>query len=205
MAADVAEGADMLLVKPALPSLDILAARPRPLRRPDRRLPGERRVRPDRGRRASAAGSTGRRTQLEALTSIVRAGASLRHHLRRRRRRGLAPGGEPMTASDQPPRRATAAARPTSARAPRTSSRAASTAPSGPSARSAGRRSSSTPATGPRVRDADGRWYLDYIGSWGPAILGHAAPGGRSRPSARRRSTASRSAPPARARSSSAS
>ena len=29
---------------------------------------------------------------------------------------------------------------------------------------------------GPRVRDADGRWYLDYIGSWGPAILGHAYP-----------------------------
>jgi glutamate-1-semialdehyde 2,1-aminomutase len=29
---------------------------------------------------------------------------------------------------------------------------------------------------GPRVRDADGRWYLDFIGSWGPAILGHAAP-----------------------------
>jgi glutamate-1-semialdehyde 2,1-aminomutase len=29
---------------------------------------------------------------------------------------------------------------------------------------------------GPRVRDADGRWYIDYIGSWGPAILGHAAP-----------------------------
>jgi glutamate-1-semialdehyde 2,1-aminomutase len=27
---------------------------------------------------------------------------------------------------------------------------------------------------GPRVRDADGRWYLDYIASWGPAILGHA-------------------------------
>jgi glutamate-1-semialdehyde 2,1-aminomutase len=29
---------------------------------------------------------------------------------------------------------------------------------------------------GPRVRDADGRWYVDYIGSWGPAILGHAQP-----------------------------
>jgi glutamate-1-semialdehyde 2,1-aminomutase len=29
---------------------------------------------------------------------------------------------------------------------------------------------------GPRVRDADGRWYIDYIGSWGPAILGHADP-----------------------------
>jgi glutamate-1-semialdehyde 2,1-aminomutase len=29
---------------------------------------------------------------------------------------------------------------------------------------------------GPRVRDADGRWYLDYIGGWGPAILGHRHP-----------------------------
>jgi glutamate-1-semialdehyde 2,1-aminomutase len=30
--------------------------------------------------------------------------------------------------------------------------------------------------SGPRVRDADGRWYLDYISSWGPAILGHGHP-----------------------------
>ncbi len=29
---------------------------------------------------------------------------------------------------------------------------------------------------GPRVRDADGRSYIDYIGGWGPAILGHAHP-----------------------------
>jgi glutamate-1-semialdehyde 2,1-aminomutase len=29
---------------------------------------------------------------------------------------------------------------------------------------------------GARVRDADGRWYLDYIGGWGPAILGHRHP-----------------------------
>ena len=29
---------------------------------------------------------------------------------------------------------------------------------------------------GPRVRDADGAWYLDYIGAWGPAILGHGHP-----------------------------
>jgi glutamate-1-semialdehyde 2,1-aminomutase len=27
-----------------------------------------------------------------------------------------------------------------------------------------------------RVRDADGTWYLDYVGAWGPAILGHAHP-----------------------------
>ncbi len=30
--------------------------------------------------------------------------------------------------------------------------------------------------SGSRVRDADGEWYLDYIGSWGPGILGHAVP-----------------------------
>ena len=30
---------------------------------------------------------------------------------------------------------------------------------------------------GPHVWDADGRRYLDYIGAWGPAILGHAHPG----------------------------
>ncbi|MGD8396055.1 MAG: glutamate-1-semialdehyde 2,1-aminomutase [Candidatus Eiseniibacteriota bacterium] len=31
-------------------------------------------------------------------------------------------------------------------------------------------------AAGARVRDADGREYIDYVGSWGPMILGHAAP-----------------------------
>ena len=30
---------------------------------------------------------------------------------------------------------------------------------------------------GARVRDIDGRSYLDYIGGWGPAILGHRHPG----------------------------
>ncbi len=31
-------------------------------------------------------------------------------------------------------------------------------------------------ALGSRVWDADGREYIDYVGSWGPAILGHAHP-----------------------------
>jgi glutamate-1-semialdehyde 2,1-aminomutase len=31
-------------------------------------------------------------------------------------------------------------------------------------------------ARGSRVWDADGREYIDYVGSWGPAILGHAHP-----------------------------
>ena len=29
---------------------------------------------------------------------------------------------------------------------------------------------------GARVQDADGKWYIDYVGSWGPMILGHAHP-----------------------------
>lgn len=31
-------------------------------------------------------------------------------------------------------------------------------------------------AEGPYVWDADGKKYIDYVGSWGPAILGHAHP-----------------------------
>jgi glutamate-1-semialdehyde 2,1-aminomutase len=31
-------------------------------------------------------------------------------------------------------------------------------------------------AEGPWLEDIDGRRYLDYIGSWGPMILGHAHP-----------------------------
>ena len=27
--------------------------------------------------------------------------------------------------------------------------------------------------SGCRVQDADGRWYVDYVGSWGPLLLGH--------------------------------
>ena len=29
---------------------------------------------------------------------------------------------------------------------------------------------------GPKVQDADGKRYIDYVGSWGPLILGHAHP-----------------------------
>jgi len=30
---------------------------------------------------------------------------------------------------------------------------------------------------GAHIFDADGNRYIDYVGSWGPMILGHAAPG----------------------------
>jgi Glutamate-1-semialdehyde aminotransferase len=44
-----------------------------------------------------------------------------------------------------------------------------------PSARSAARRASSR-AEGAYLWDAEGRRYIDYIGSWGPMILGHGHP-----------------------------
>ena len=31
-------------------------------------------------------------------------------------------------------------------------------------------------ASGARIEDVDGNSYIDYVGTWGPAILGHAAP-----------------------------
>ena len=34
---------------------------------------------------------------------------------------------------------------------------------------------------GARLTDVDGRTYIDYVGSWGPLILGHAHPGHRRR------------------------
>ena len=49
---DLEEGADMIMVKPAMPYLDLIAEARRPLRRADRRLSGERRVFHDRSRRA---------------------------------------------------------------------------------------------------------------------------------------------------------
>ncbi len=33
-----------------------------------------------------------------------------------------------------------------------------------------------TRGEGSRIWDADGNEYIDYVGSWGPLILGHAAP-----------------------------
>lgn len=31
-------------------------------------------------------------------------------------------------------------------------------------------------ALGAQIQDVDGKTYVDYVGSWGPAILGHAHP-----------------------------
>ena len=56
-------------------------------------------------------------------------------------------------------------------------------------------------AQGAYVCDADGKRYIDYVGSWGPAILGHAHPAVVRAVQRRRRRTACRSARRPRSRS----
>ena len=58
VALDLDEGADMVMVKPGLPYLDIVRRVKDDLRRADLRLPGVRRVRDDPGGGRRTAGST---------------------------------------------------------------------------------------------------------------------------------------------------
>ena len=66
--------------------------------------------------------------------------------------------------------------RKSSSRAPSRAFPAASTARCGPGAPSAATRVFIQRARGANLWDADGRMYIDYVGSWGPMILGHAHP-----------------------------
>ena len=74
---DVAEGADVLMVKPALPYLDVRARGARPLRPAARRLQRQRRVRDGEGRRRRRATSTSAPPRSRSLTAIRRAGADV--------------------------------------------------------------------------------------------------------------------------------
>ena len=65
----------MVMVKPALAYLDVIAAVRDSVRRPGRRVPRERRVRDGQGRGEPTAGSTATRSRVEHLLSINRAGA----------------------------------------------------------------------------------------------------------------------------------
>ena len=56
-------------------------------------------------------------------------------------------------------------------------------------------------AEGAYLWDVDGKRYIDYVGSWGPMILGHGHPEVREAVAARDRTTACRSARRARPRS----
>ena len=164
----------MLLVKPAMPSLDILAAARARFDVPI----GAYQVSGEYASIEAAAerGWLDRRRALTRGRDLDPARRRrLRDHLRRRGPRDLGAGGaDAMTA-----------ARPAGRRRPpggRSAARAEDLFPGGVNSPVRAFRSVGRPplvldaGEGARVRDADGRWYIDYIGSWGPAILGHAHP-----------------------------
>ena len=152
----------MVMVKPALAYLDVIARAARRVRRPGRGVPRERRVRDGEGRGA------------ERLD-------------RRRRRRARAcsrRSSAPAPTSCSPTSRASSPsasrelqpAEATCSRARWRASPAVSTRRCGRSRRSAAIRSSSRAAEGAYLVDTDGNRYLDYVQSWGASILGHAHP-----------------------------
>ena len=75
VALDIAEGADMVMVKPGLPYLDIVAAREGRLRHADLRLSGVRRVFDDHGRGAERLARSRARHAGEPASAFKRAGA----------------------------------------------------------------------------------------------------------------------------------
>ena len=98
IALDVAEGADMVMVKPALPYLDVIAAAAAVVRRARRRVPGERRVRDGAGRRAERLARRRRRSDRAADRDQARGRTCGAHVLRRpggraSRRQVKAPSG----------------------------------------------------------------------------------------------------------------
>ena len=74
---DEAEGADVLMVKPAGHYLDVIARLAEVDEPPDRRVPGVRRARRDPVRGRSTARSTCAAATLESLVAIRRAGAQV--------------------------------------------------------------------------------------------------------------------------------
>ncbi len=77
VAQDIEEGADIVMVKPALPYLDVIARVKDAFGYPDRRVQRERRVLDAEGRRASNGWIDEPRAMMEMLTGIRRAGADI--------------------------------------------------------------------------------------------------------------------------------
>ena len=73
---DIEEGADIVMVKPAMPYLDVIARVKEHVRLSDGRLSGERRVLDDQSRRGRGWLDEPR-VMMESLTSIARAGADI--------------------------------------------------------------------------------------------------------------------------------
>ena len=160
----------MVMVKPALAYLDVIAADPRRVRRSGRGVPRERRVRDGEGRRAARLDRRHR----------GRARAPARDQARRRRHHAhlLRPRGR--------------RARSRRTREPSWFARAQARIPGGVNSpvRAFGSVGGDpffvARAHGAYLVDTDGREYLDYVQSWGASILGHAHPDGRRGGAARR-------------------
>ncbi len=155
---DVAEGADILMVKPGLPYLDLLRELSREFPQPWAvyHVSGE-----FAALEALAAQGLAPRAALhrEILTAFKRAGASMIITY------GARSAREWLAACDAAPRsclRARCASRP-----------AACIRRCARSAASAARRVFMTGGHGARLRDVDGREYLDFCMAFGPLILGH--------------------------------
>ena len=151
----------MVMVKPALAYLDVIARDPRRVRRSGRGVPREWRVRDGEGRRAArldrrrprSRSSTCSRSSAPAPTSCSPTSLA-------RSPSSFTKTREPLAGSS----------------GPRPASPVASTRRCARSVRSAAIRSSSPAAHGACLVDTDGREYLDYVQSWGASILGHAHP-----------------------------
>ena len=72
---DIAEGADMVMVKPGMPYLDVLRRVKETFGDADLRLSGLRRVRDAHGGCAATAGSMTTRSMMESMIAFKRAGA----------------------------------------------------------------------------------------------------------------------------------
>ena len=160
VALDIAEGADMVMVKPALAYLDVIADVRAAFDVPGRGVPRERRVRDGEG---------GRPARLD----------------RRRRGRARAPARDQARRRRHDPHVLRARVR----RSPVSEStitnwfaRAQARIPGGVNSpvRAFGSVGGDpffvARAHGSRIVDTDGREYLDYVQSWGASILGHAHP-----------------------------
>ena len=167
MEADINEGADMIMVKPALAYLDVIRRVRDTFDHPlaAYNVSGEYAM-------VKAAAEQGwldeKRTTMEILTAIKRAGADIiiTYHAK-----DFAPGRrrpkEPMVnhrVSDQLFREAQRYL-PGGVDSPVRAFRAVGGTPP-----------FIARGKGSRIVDADGNQYIDYVGSWGPLILGHAHP-----------------------------
>ena len=175
VALDLAEGADMVMVKPALPYLDVVHAVKTAY--PDVPLAaynvsGEYAM-------LKAAAANGwldeRRAVLEALTVDRPRRRRHDHHLLRQGRRPLA--GQPSREV------ATLRVADATARSAALFAEAQTLLPGGVNSPvRAFRAVGGTPrfiarGKGAAIWDVDGNRYIDYVGSWGPLIVGHAHPG----------------------------